>query len=176
MTRCRAGKGGGGAHFRVITQSGARSLGPRDPGQPIAIQDRKAHKLTRHLRHPVQDRLGNVDDARGAQKAEPHRHQLGGQSIGAMVERLAQIAVMDQFVEQPVRGAARQVQPLGHHTQRQPLGLGRQQFEDGQASLKHSGQRRLRHGTPLDFAPLRGPPPSTAHLALKSIPKWNSSI
>jgi hypothetical protein len=120
MTRCRAGKGGGGAHFRVITQSGARSLGPRDPGQPIAIQDRKAHKLTRHLRHPVQDRLGNVDDARGAQKAEPHRHQLGGQSIGAMVERLTQIAVMDQFVEQPVRGAARQVQPLGHHTQGNP--------------------------------------------------------
>ncbi|MNI46846.1 hypothetical protein D3C73_1013310 [compost metagenome] len=131
------------AHVRVVEQPGFRALGLGHQGEPLAVHDCQPHQFAGGQGKAVNDRLRDIDHARAAQKAQPHRGQLGRQRIFPPHRRLPHIAVFDQFVQGAVAAAAQLIQVVGHGGQGHAVGVIRQVFKQRQCLFDCPAHRLL---------------------------------
>ena len=141
VARSRTRQPGMGAHVGVVAQALARALRLGHPGQMLAVHQRQAHQLTRLVGQALQQRLGDVHGACAAEVAQSERRKFGGQQIVAPHMRLAHVAPGLQIGQQAVAGAQGHVQLAGQQGQRNPVRVGGQVFQQGQATVERQAHR-----------------------------------
>ncbi len=140
----RAGQAGLHAHVGVVANALlARALCLGHPDQAVVVHDRQPHELARLQRQPLQQRLGNVDDARVAEVTQAERDHLGRELVVALLALLPHIAAVLQITQQAVAGAQGNVQVLGHVGQGQPVWVARKVFEQGKTTVESKVHARF---------------------------------
>ncbi|MNV39273.1 hypothetical protein D3C71_1308460 [compost metagenome] len=131
------------AHVGVVEQPGFRALGLGHQGEPLAVHDCQPHQFASGQGKAVNDGLRDIDHARTAQKAQPHRGQFGRQGIFPPHRRLPHIAVLHQFVQGAMAAAAQLIKVVGNSGQGHAVGVLGQVFKQRQCLFDCPAHRLL---------------------------------
>lgn len=102
------------------------------PDNRFTVHQRQPRQFTGLRGDALDDRLGDIRDAREAQEFESVRRHAHGQDVPAVIGQLTDIPAFNKFGEQTVARAARQGQGIRNGYEANAFALRRQQIENSQ--------------------------------------------